>query len=147
NLQRLRLQATLVCCDANNLDKWWDGKPFDRILLDAPCSATGVVRRHPDIKALRKATDIAPLANTQLQLLESLWSTLKPGGLLLYATCSVLPTENTEVIARFLEQHSDAEHRSIDANWGMAQTYGRQLLPQPGGHDGFYYALLHKLDH
>ena len=146
NLQRLKLQATLVCCDANNLDKWWDGKPFDRILLDAPCSATGVIRRHPDIKALRKATDIAPLANMQLQLLESLWSTLKPGGLLLYATCSVLPTENTEVIARFIEQHNDAEHRVIDADWGLSQTYGRQLLPQPGGYDGFYYALLRKLD-
>lgn len=145
NLQRLKLQATLVCCDATDLDQWWDGQPFDRILLDAPCSATGVIRRHPDIKALRKATDIAPLAQTQLRLLDSLWSTLKPGGLLIYATCSVLPTENTEVIARFMTNHSDAEHQPIHADWGLPQDYGRQLLPQPGGHDGFYYAQLRKL--
>lgn len=144
NLQRLKLQATMICCDATDLDQWWDGKPFDRILLDAPCSATGVIRRHPDIKALRKATDIAPLAQTQLQLLQKLWSTLKPGGILLYATCSVLPTENTDVIDNFLEHCSDAEHLPIDASWGMAQRYGRQLLPQPDGHDGFYYAQLRK---
>ncbi|GAA5315987.1 MAG: 16S rRNA (cytosine(967)-C(5))-methyltransferase RsmB [Candidatus Pelagadaptatus aseana] len=144
NLERLGLSATLICCDANRLDDWWDGKPFDRILLDAPCSATGVIRRHPDIKVLRKATDITPLAQSQLQLLQNLWPTLKPGGLLIYATCSVLPTENTLVVEQFLKQQSDARHIPITADWGQEQTCGRQLLPQSGGHDGFYYCCLRK---
>jgi 16S rRNA (cytosine967-C5)-methyltransferase len=144
NLERLGLSAKLVCCDANQLDDWWDGQAFDRILLDAPCSATGVIRRHPDIKVLRKATDIAPLAKTQLQLLHSLWQTLKPGGLLIYATCSVLPTENTQVIEQFLAEQHDASHCPIDAEWGIEQTCGRQLFPQPDGHDGFYYCCLKK---
>lgn len=144
NLQRLQVQATLVCSDALALDAWWDGVPFDRILLDAPCSATGVIRRHPDIKLLRNAEDIAKLAALQLQLLQALWTTLKPGGRLVYATCSVLPTENTQVVEQFLTQQADARHDSITAPWGIAQPCGRQLLPQPQGHDGFYYACLLK---
>ncbi|MYM63750.1 16S rRNA (cytosine(967)-C(5))-methyltransferase RsmB [Pseudomaricurvus sp. HS19] len=145
NLQRLRKQATLICCDALATDQWWDGQLFDRILLDAPCSATGVIRRHPDIKLLRNATDIAKLAALQLQLLQALWPTLRPGGRLVYATCSVLPTENNDVIAAFVAATDDAKHLPIEAGWGIDQPFGRQLLPQVGGHDGFYYACLEKL--
>jgi 16S rRNA (cytosine967-C5)-methyltransferase len=144
NLHRLQQQATLICSDALAVSEWWDGHAFDRILLDAPCSATGVIRRHPDIKLLRNAEDIAKLAALQLQLLQALWTTLKPGGRLVYATCSVLPTENTQVIEHFLAQQSDAEHDTITAAWGISQPYGRQLLPQIQGHDGFYYACLIK---
>ncbi len=151
NLQRLAPQLPqhhnrwqLRCSDALAVDQWWDGQAFDRILLDAPCSATGVIRRHPDIKLLRTAEDIAKLATLQRQLLEALWPTLKPGGRLVYATCSVLPTENTRVIEQFIAAHADAEHQRIEADWGIPQTCGRQLLPQDNGHDGFYYAVLNK---
>ena len=144
NLQRLKLNAELICADATAVDDWWDGVSFDRILLDAPCSATGVVRRHPDIKILRNATDIAKLAALQLALLDALWPTLKPGGRLVYATCSVLPSENTKVIEKFVQQQSDAEHQVIEADWGIEQPFGRQLFPQTDGHDGFYYACLKK---
>jgi len=144
NLQRLKKRATLVCADGQDTEQWWDGQMFDRILLDAPCSATGVVRRHPDIKILRNATDIAKLAALQLALLRALWTTLKPGGRLVYATCSVLPTENTSVIETFVGQQDDAQHDPIDAPWGISQPFGRQLFPQNNGHDGFYYACLNK---
>jgi 16S rRNA (cytosine967-C5)-methyltransferase len=117
---------------------------FDRILLDAPCSATGVIRRNPDIKLHRNAADIQNLSALQLDILTALWATLKPGGLLLYATCSVLPDENENVVARFCQQQIDAEHQTITANWGLARDYGRQLFPQPHGPDGFFYALLAK---
>lgn len=147
NLQRLQLQATIICSDALAVNEWWDGVPFDRILLDAPCSATGVIRRHPDIKLLRNAEDIAKLAALQLQLLQTLWTTLKPGGRLVYATCSVLPTENTQVVEQFVARQADAQHDPITAAWGIAQPCGRQLLPQIQGHDGFYYACLSKADH
>lgn len=147
NLQRLQVQATLICSDALALNEWWDGELFDRILLDAPCSATGVIRRHPDIKLLRNAEDIAKLAALQLQLLQTLWTTLKPGGRLVYATCSVLPTENTQIIEQFVAQQTDARHDPIAAPWGIVQPCGRQLLPQIQGHDGFYYACLIKADH
>lgn len=146
NLQRLQQQATLVCSDALDVKHWWDGEPFDRILLDAPCSATGVIRRHPDIKLLRNAADIAKLAALQLSLLRALWPTLKSGGRLVYATCSLLPTENTRVIEQFIETESSAEHDLIEASWGLPQTCGRQLLPQIQGHDGFYYSCLNKSD-
>ncbi len=144
NLARLGKKAKIICADAADLSSWWDGKTFDRILLDAPCSATGVIRRHPDIKLLRKAGDIAKLAQLQLSLLEALWKALAPGGRLVYATCSVLPVENTDVIERFLQQQHDAKHLPIDATWGIEQTCGRQLFPQINGHDGFYYACLVK---
>jgi len=146
NLQRLNQHATIVCADAADTEHWWDGKRFDRILLDAPCSATGVIRRHPDIKLLRVAEDIAKLAKLQLSLLKALWPTLKPGGRLVYATCSVLPTENTQVIDQFLQHQQDASHSTIEADWGIEQPYGRQLLPQEGGHDGFYYACIEKAE-
>jgi 16S rRNA (cytosine967-C5)-methyltransferase len=144
NLWRLGLTATLKVADATRLTDWWDQVAFDRILLDAPCSATGVIRRHPDIKLLRRANDIDKLADLQRQLLRQLWQTLKPGGLLVYATCSVLPQENEETVAAFIAEQSDVEHIPIDADWGHTRPYGRQLLPRDGGHDGFYYALLRK---
>jgi 16S rRNA (cytosine967-C5)-methyltransferase len=144
NLQRLELNASLVCGDATNRQQWWDGKLFDRILLDAPCSATGVIRRNPDIKVHRQPGDIKQLENLQQKILEDLWPTLLPGGLLLYATCSVLPQENEEAVARFCQQQCNAQHISIEADWGIDRPYGRQLFPQLTGHDGFFYALIHK---
>ena len=145
NLERLQLSATLKAADACNLDNWWDGELFDRILLDAPCSATGVIRRHPDIKILRRADDIDKLAATQASLLNALWSALKPGGKLLYATCSVLPQENDDIIRAFCEQQSACQSIAIEGNWGTNTRWGRQLFPACGGHDGFYYALLKKM--
>ncbi|MGK0440741.1 MAG: 16S rRNA (cytosine967-C5)-methyltransferase [Pseudohongiellaceae bacterium] len=144
NLDRLQLNADVMCCDALAVDDWWDGKPFDRILLDAPCSATGVIRRNPDIKIHRSEQDIKQLADLQLAFLNALWPTLKPGGFLLYATCSILPRENEQLVAQFCQQQDDVVHIDIDANWGIKRPYGRQLLPQEDGHDGFYYALLQK---
>ncbi len=143
NLSRLRVSATIVCGDATNKD-WWDGELFDRILLDAPCSATGIIRRHPDIKVLRTPEELEKLVELQAQLLKNLWAVLKPGGMLLYATCSVLPRENTHIIAAFLQKHSDAECDTLAVHWGRAQACGRQLLPNLNGHDGFYYARLRK---
>lgn len=144
NLARLRLEARLITGDAAQPDAWWDGRPFDRILLDAPCSGTGVIRRHPDIKLLRSPADIDGLARLQRQLLDALWPLLAPGGTLLYATCSILPAENSELVSAFLAATADAEEAPIDATWGLAQPVGRQLLPSPGGCDGFYYARLRK---
>ena len=145
NLERLGLEAELKAADANNLDSWWDGNAFDRILLDAPCSATGVIRRHPDIKILRKPADIDKLASIQTQILVSLWQTLKPGGILLYATCSVLPAENDQIIRGFITSQDDAQLMPIDAIWGIATDHGRQLFPLENGNDGFYYSRLKKL--
>lgn len=145
NLDRLQLQAEVICADASATEPWWDGVHYDRILLDAPCSATGVIRRHPDIKLLRKPADIVKLAAIQYELLQALWPLLKPGGIFLYATCSVLPQENALQIGKFLQDTSDAEELPIDAEWGIATDHGRQLLPQPKGTDGFYYSLLRKL--
>jgi 16S rRNA (cytosine967-C5)-methyltransferase len=144
NLARLGLTATLKVADAARLEDWWDGRPFDRILLDAPCSATGVIRRHPDIKLLRRPDDIDKLAALQQQLLRALWSCLKPGGLLLYATCSILPKENEAQVAGFVAETADAQPQPLDVPWGLPLEIGRQLFPSPGGHDGFYYALLRK---
>ena len=144
NLQRLELNATLLCADATELHAWWNGNGFDHILLDAPCSGTGVIRRNPDIKLLRSADDIAKLVAIQHALLIQLWQTLKPGGQLLYATCSVLPAENSQQIAHFLQQQPDACLRPITAEWGLDTGFGRQLLPSTDGPDGFFYALLGK---
>lgn len=143
-LQRLGFYATICCADANHLDSWWDGQPFDRILLDVPCSATGVIRRHPDIKYLRQASDISALVNRQAAILASAWQVLAVGGKLLYATCSVLAEENTLQLQQFLVNHADAQVESIHADWGYAQAVGRQILPSVQGFDGFYYAILVK---
>ena len=145
NLHRLGLQlgCEVLTADASSQD-WWDGQLFDRILIDAPCSGTGVIRRHPDIKLLRRGEDIAALASVQLSILNNLWSMLQPGGRLVYATCSIFGQENERVIERFIKHHPDAIHQPIDAPWGEARPFGRQLFPQPDGHDGFYYAVLDK---
>lgn len=145
NLDRLGLDAQLIACDARDTASWWDGKGFQRILLDAPCSATGVIRRHPDIKMTRQAEDIPALAALQGELLDALWPTLEVGGILLYATCSTLPTENTEVIEAFLNRTPGARELDLATQAGLRQTHGRQLLAQEGGHDGFYYAKLIKI--
>ena len=141
NLDRLGLNATLKCADASEPSTWWDGEQFDRILLDVPCSATGVIRRHPDIIWLRRASDIEQLADLQKQILEQIWPLLKKGGTLVYATCSVLPEENTDQVKQFLASHSNAKHISIHAT-DTAENPGWQLLPSD--HDGFYYAKLEK---
>lgn len=138
NLQRLKLDAQLRVGDASMPVMWWDGKPFDRILADVPCSASGVVRRHPDIKWLRRSADIASFATQQREILRALWPLLARDGKLLYATCSVFQQENEHVIADFLQQQSDA--RRLPLSEGGAG----QLLPNEQ-HDGFFYALLHKI--
>ncbi len=148
NLHRCNQTARLLVGDAKEPASWWDEQPFDRILLDAPCSATGVIRRHPDIKIHRRATDIPALVELQAQILDAMWLLLKPGGMLLYATCSVLPRENSEQITAFVERCPDAVPvsipDSIDAEWGRASGLGRQILPGENGMDGFYYACLKK---
>lgn len=144
NLDRLCLQATLLEADAADVDRWWDQTPFDRILLDVPCSASGVIRRHPDIKLLRREADITPLAAIQIGLLDALWQILAPGGRLVYATCSVFPQENQRIIERFLRQQSDAQLVAMPADWGLDTGFGRQLLPDPRAHDGFFYACLER---
>ncbi|KAA3628808.1 MAG: 16S rRNA (cytosine(967)-C(5))-methyltransferase RsmB [Proteobacteria bacterium] len=144
NLRRLDLTATVRAADAAHPQDWWDGVPFDRILLDAPCSGTGVIRRHPDIKVLRRPTDIPELTHRQGVLLEALWPLVKPGGMLLYATCSVLPQENSERMASFVAAHTDAANVPIAAEWGRAQPVGRQILAGAAGMDGFYYACVIK---
>ncbi|MHC8316947.1 16S rRNA (cytosine(967)-C(5))-methyltransferase RsmB [Pseudomonas sp. LB3P31] len=145
NLARLGLSAELIAADGRDTATWWDGKPFQRILLDAPCSATGVIRRHPDIKLTRQPDDIAALAVLQGELLDAMWITLEVGGILLYATCSTLPTENTEVIEAFLARTPGARELDLATAAGIKQAHGRQLLAQEGGHDGFYYAKLIKI--
>jgi 16S rRNA (cytosine967-C5)-methyltransferase len=145
NLERLQLEATLVAGDAGSPAGWWDGKSYDRILLDAPCSATGVIRRHPDIKLLRRADDIAQLAELQGKILKALWPLLKPGGLLLYATCSIFKRENEQQLANFLADREDSYELPLNSNWGQKQQVGRQILPGQDGMDGFYYACLKKV--
>lgn len=148
NLRRLKLSAQkleIICADAGNLNTWWKNKKlFDRILLDAPCSATGVIRRHPDIKILKKQNDIKKLAATQLLILKNIWQTLKPNGILVYVTCSILPTENDEVIEKFITTTSDACIKKISTNWGTSTKYGKQILPGQNNMDGFYYAVICK---
>lgn len=144
NLDRTQLKAQLLAANAFDPDSWWDKKPFDRILLDAPCSASGVIRRHPDIKLLRHQDDIPKLVQDQEQILNALWPLLKSGGMLLYATCSVLAEENTLQIQHFLQQHADAELQPINSDWGQQQIAGKQILPGEDGMDGFFYALIQK---
>ncbi len=144
NLRRLKLAASCLCGDAAATDAWWDGRPFDRILLDAPCSASGVVRRHPDIKLLRRQQDLATLAGEQLRLLRALWPLLASGGILLYVTCSVFKQENSEVIQSFLDHQPDARVDPLTVPWGRPLAGGRQLLPGDEGMDGFFFARLVK---
>src|ERR1043166_52435 len=139
NLERLSLSAEIQCADVTALERWWDGRPFDRILCDAPCSASGVVRRHPDIKWLRREADIARFASTQTTMLEALWQALATDGKLLYVTCSVFHEENRVQVARFLERHDDATLLPV----AIPQANDGQLLPE-AEHDGFFYALIGK---
>ncbi len=144
NLQRLNLQANVVTGDAAEPGTWWDESPFDAVLLDAPCSALGALRRHPDIRLLRRESDIKALGKQQIGLLRSLWPLLKPGGRLIYATCSVLKQENEKCMDKFLAETPNAIETPIDAKWGTAGSHGRQILPGEDQADGFYYAILHK---
>lgn len=143
-LSRLSLKAKVITADASTPDQWWDGQLFDRILLDAPCSATGVIRRHPDIKALRRASDIDVLVALQQKILQAMWPLLAPGGVLLYVTCSVLPRENQLQVQRFLTSQEDAQETKLAVDWGLERVVGRQILPGESGMDGFYYACLRK---
>jgi 16S rRNA (cytosine967-C5)-methyltransferase len=150
NLERLGLGATILCGDASNPNEWWDKKPYDGILLDAPCSASGVIRRHPDIKHLRRSVDIAALAKTQLAMLKGLWPTLRPGGRLLYVTCSVLAAENDAVVTAFLADTDDAKKSVLLQNNNIRdlmrdKACGHQVLPATAGLDGFYFACLEKV--
>lgn len=143
NMQRLGHAPMIVQGDASQPSQWWDNTQFDRILLDAPCSATGVIRRHPDIRWLRKSTDIANLVKLQADILRSLWPLLKSGGTLVYATCSILPEENAQQISQFLADTPDAVLAPLTDNESAAQP-GRQILPGEQQMDGFYYARLIK---
>ena len=132
NLDRLGLHATLQAADCTRLDSWWDGRPFDSVLADVPCTASGVVRRNPDTKWLRREADIAGFAATQARILDALWQVVRAGGKLLYSTCSVFPEENAGQISRFLAKHPDAR-----------RDHEEQILPT-ADHDGFYYCRLEK---
>lgn len=143
-LKRLGLHAAVRCADATNTPQWWDGQPFNRILIDAPCSGTGVLRRHPDIKVLRRPSDIAALAAAQRRLLNVLWPLLAEGGALLYVTCSILPLENQRVIEDFLESHDGARLRSLELPFGLDTGSGTQILPGTCDMDGFFYARMAK---
>jgi 16S rRNA (cytosine967-C5)-methyltransferase len=146
NLQRLGLNARVVLGDAIDPEgEWAQMDSYDRILLDVPCSATGVIRRHPDIKLLRRPEDLERLVSVQRKLLSTVWPLLKPGGILLYATCSLLPQENEQQVEWFLCQQGDARERPIEAEWGHRRTIGRQTLPGEATMDGFYYASLEKV--
>lgn len=147
NLQRLKLpydHLYLTLADASHVEQWWHGDQFDRMLIDAPCSATGVIRRHQDIKWLRQDSDIKSLTQVQALLLHKLWPLLKPGGRLLYSTCSILKDENEKQAQRFLKQHKDAKPVNFELPYGNKQSIGWQILPEPNGPDGFYYALFEK---
>ena len=138
-------QARLWSADAGDLGAWWDGTPYDAILLDAPCSATGIVRRQPDVLLHRRETDLAALLKTQARLLDALWRTLAPEGVLLYATCSILHDENARQVDAFLARTPDARAEPLDARYGRFSGVGRQRLPGEDGMDGFFYARLRKL--
>jgi len=145
-LSRLGLSGgEAIVGDAGKPSDWWDGRPFDRILLDAPCSGSGVIRRHPDIKWLRRESDITAAADRQGKLLDALWSTLAGNGRLVYATCSILQAEGVNVIASFLARTPDAHEQPIEAAWGEPAVHGRRIAPGQHGFDGFYYAILERI--
>jgi len=146
NLQRLGLRAEVHCADAARPADWWDGRGFDAILLDAPCTASGIVRRHPDVRWLRRASDVDQLVAIQRTLLEALWPLLKPGGRLLYCTCSVFRAEGADQVAAFLERHTDAVQRPSVGHLlpGLAAPAGQFNDNPPGGYDGFFYARIDK---
>ena len=144
NVKRAGATVNIIEGDLLNPAVWSDGRYYDRILLDVPCTGTGVVRRHPDIKFRRRAEDGIQFAASQLQFLSQAWRLLKPGGKLLYTTCSILPAENECCIARFLLQTADANCIELPENLGLHTEHGRQRLPGLHAGDGFFYALLEK---
>jgi 16S rRNA (cytosine967-C5)-methyltransferase len=144
NLARLRLSAHLLCTDAADTADWWNGQSFDRILIDAPCSGSGVIRRHPDIKLLRRPGDVDRLARQQQHLLHALWPLLRCGGKLLYATCSILAAENNEQMQQFLASCADAEAETLYLSCGKPLAKGWQVLPGDQDMDGFFYARITK---
>ena len=146
NLRRLGLRAEVQCADAAQPAVWWDGRPFDGILLDAPCTASGIVRRHPDVRWLRRAADVDQLVTIQRQLLEALWPLLRPGGRLVYCTCSVFKAEGADQVAAFLGRHTDAVLRPSPGHLRPGNVGGTGGLPDnvPGGYDGFFYACIDK---
>jgi len=144
NLDRLQLPAKVICGDASDPAGDWRGSLFDYIIVDAPCSGSGVIRRHPDIKILRKPEQITSLCTQQAAILDGLWSCLRPGGQLLYITCSILPEENEHIVAAFIARTLDVRALPLVVDWGLATPHGRQILPQPDRGDGFFYALLEK---
>ena len=145
NLQRVDHSARILLGDAADTGDWFDGRQYDAILADVPCSASGVLRRHPDIKLLRRESDIVPLLAQQASIMDALWSVLKPGGKMLYSTCSIFKDENESQVRRFLQCHADAvEIPVLEVKWGEQRAPGRQILPGSSNMDGFYYALLTK---
>lgn len=144
NLTRLNLKATLLQGDGLKPESWWDGQLFERILLDAPCSATGVIRRHSDIKLLRTEAEVTEITHLQRALLESLWPLLAPQGLLVYATCSILKEENELQIAQFVAKHPDCQVVTGQKSWGRVTGYGWQIFPGENNRDGFFYSVLRK---
>lgn len=148
NITRLKLTPPVIkIADAAQPATWWDNVQFDRILLDAPCSATGIIRRQPDVKLFRTTADITNLAMQQQNLLAALWPLLRVGGILLYATCSLLPAENEQILEQFIQLHDDAEVVPIELSTGCKLALGRQILPGQSNMDGFYYGKLKKLTH
>ena len=146
NLERLGLSAKVMKADALRPEDWWDQHPFQRILLDAPCSASGVIRRHPDIKAHRRPQDIGAAVELQARLLAALWPLLARGGKLLYVTCSIFRMENANQILAFLAAQANAKLQELDTRWGVSACPGRQILTGQSGMDGFYYACIEKTD-
>ncbi len=146
NLQRAAAPANATVIEGNLLEPthWWDGEGYERILLDVPCTGTGVMRRHPDIRLRRQAENGLKYSENQLALLQQAWQLLKPGGKLLYTTCSILPIENERCIAGFIEQHDDAKSVALDSHLGIQTAHGRQRLPGLHTGDGFFYALIYK---
>ena len=144
NLSRLGLSTNVVCADAADTKSWWDNARFDRILIDAPCSGTGVIRRHPDIKLLRRPSDIESFAKQQARLLDALWPLLAEDGLLLYVTCSIMQSENEMQMQDFLKRHPNASAETIGQGSGLKLPIGLQSLPTINGPDGFYFALIRK---
>ncbi|GAB3040214.1 16S rRNA (cytosine(967)-C(5))-methyltransferase RsmB [Acinetobacter apis] len=145
NLERLQLDhknIEIICADATT---WQSYEPVDCIILDAPCSATGVIRRHPDIRLLRKPSDIEDVVQLQHNILNHMWQQLKEGGYLVYVTCSILKIENEQQMQTFFSSHDNAIEQKIAATWGIEQQYGRQLLPTQSGGDGFFYCVIQKV--
>jgi 16S rRNA (cytosine967-C5)-methyltransferase len=143
-LNRIHKQADIIIADITRTSDWWDGKLFDRILLDAPCSATGVIRRHPDIKYLRSPGQLQSFCDNQNKMLAALWPLLKPGGRLVYCTCSVFLEESDERIEAFINEYDDAELLPVHTNWGVISCFGRHTIPGHNDSDGFYYSVLTK---